>query len=81
MLEASVQDALDEGVFVVAAAGNDGTNDDGDVASPDLCPMLFAWVVSIGMEMYGLVVRGVTTMEGCGQTLSCHAKIRTESQN
>ena len=48
---------------------------------PDLCPMLFAWVVSIGMEMYGLVVRGVTTMEGCGQTLSCHAKIRTESQN
>ena len=34
VLESSVQDALDEGVFVVAAAGNDGTNDDGDVASP-----------------------------------------------
>jgi len=34
VLESSVQDALDQGVFVVAAAGNDGTNDDGDVASP-----------------------------------------------
>ena len=34
MLESSVQEALDQGVFVVAAAGNDGTNDDGDVASP-----------------------------------------------
>lgn len=26
--------AIDQGVFVVAAAGNDGENDDGDVASP-----------------------------------------------
>ena len=34
VLENSVEDALDEGVFVVAAAGNDGTDDDGDVASP-----------------------------------------------
>ena len=34
VLESSVQEALDQGVFVVAAAGNDGTNDDGDVASP-----------------------------------------------
>lgn len=34
VLENSVEDALDEGIFVVAAAGNDGTNDDGDVASP-----------------------------------------------
>ena len=34
VLENSVEDALNEGVFVVAAAGNDGTDDDGDVASP-----------------------------------------------
>ena len=33
-LEDSVQDALDEGVFVIAAAGNDGQDDDGDVSSP-----------------------------------------------
>jgi len=33
-LEQAVQDALDEGVFVIAAAGNDGENDDGDVSSP-----------------------------------------------
>lgn len=33
-LEQAVQDALDEGVFVVAAAGNDGEDDDGDVSSP-----------------------------------------------
>ena len=34
VLENSVEDALDAGVFVIAAAGNDGTDDDGDVASP-----------------------------------------------
>ncbi|MEE9151633.1 MAG: S8 family serine peptidase, partial [Thermoplasmata archaeon] len=28
------EDAIDQGVFVVAAAGNDGENDDGKVASP-----------------------------------------------
>lgn len=33
-LEESVEDALDAGVFVVAAAGNDGADDDGDVESP-----------------------------------------------
>ena len=33
-LEQSVEDALDLGVFVVAAAGNDGEDDDGDVESP-----------------------------------------------
>jgi serine protease AprX len=33
-LEAAVDRALDEGVFVVAAAGNDGEDDDGDVSSP-----------------------------------------------
>ena len=33
-LEEAVQDALDLGVFVVAAAGNDGQDDDGDVSSP-----------------------------------------------
>ncbi|MDP7002582.1 MAG: S8 family serine peptidase [Candidatus Thalassarchaeaceae archaeon] len=34
-LEQSVEDALDNGVFVVAAAGNDGgSEDDGDVESP-----------------------------------------------
>ena len=33
-LEQAVQDALDLGVFVVAAAGNDGQDDDGDVSSP-----------------------------------------------
>ena len=33
-LEESVIDAIDTGVFVVAAAGNDGDNDDGDVESP-----------------------------------------------
>ncbi len=33
-LENAVQDALDQGVFVVAAAGNDGQDDDGDVSSP-----------------------------------------------
>ncbi len=34
VLESAVEDALDQGVFVVAAAGNDGADDDGDVASP-----------------------------------------------
>ena len=81
VLESSVQDALDQGVFVVAAAGNDGTTTMAMLPLPDLCLMLSAWVASIGMEMYGLGVRGATTTEGCGQTLSCHAKIRTESQN
>ncbi|MBO57692.1 MAG: hypothetical protein CMA77_01700 [Euryarchaeota archaeon] len=33
-LENSVNAALSSGVFVVAAAGNDGENDDGDVSSP-----------------------------------------------
>ena len=33
-LEAAVNRAINQGVFVVAAAGNDGANDDGDVASP-----------------------------------------------
>ena len=33
-LEQSVEEALDEGIYVVAAAGNDGENDDGDVESP-----------------------------------------------
>jgi len=33
-LEQSVQSAIDDGVFVVAAAGNDGEDDDGDVESP-----------------------------------------------
>ena len=33
-LEIAVENAIDEGVFVVAAAGNDGENDDGDVSSP-----------------------------------------------
>ncbi|MAZ23954.1 MAG: hypothetical protein CMB22_04005 [Euryarchaeota archaeon] len=33
-LEQSVEDAIQEGVFVVAAAGNDGNDDDGDVESP-----------------------------------------------
>ena len=33
-LEGAVNAAIDEGIFVVAAAGNDGEDDDGDVASP-----------------------------------------------
>ena len=33
-LEQSVEEALDNGVFVVASAGNDGEDDDGDVGSP-----------------------------------------------
>ena len=33
-LEQSVEDALDLGIFIVAAAGNDGEDDDGDVESP-----------------------------------------------
>ncbi|MFL2958404.1 MAG: S8 family peptidase [Candidatus Thalassarchaeaceae archaeon] len=33
-LEQSVDQALDQGVYIVAAAGNDGENDDGDVESP-----------------------------------------------
>tara|TARA_Y100000588_G_scaffold248554_1_gene263044 strand:- start:5146 stop:6303 length:1158 start_codon:yes stop_codon:yes gene_type:complete len=33
-LEQSVEDAMDSGVFVVASAGNDGEDDDGDVGSP-----------------------------------------------
>ena len=33
-VESSVDDAYDAGIVVVAAAGNDGENDDGDVASP-----------------------------------------------
>jgi serine protease AprX len=31
---AACEDAIDQGVYVVAAAGNDGENDDGDVSSP-----------------------------------------------
>ncbi|MDP6907201.1 MAG: S8 family serine peptidase [Candidatus Thalassarchaeaceae archaeon] len=33
-LENAVNNAIDQGIFVVAAAGNDGENDDGDVSSP-----------------------------------------------
>ncbi len=33
-LEAAVDRAIDQGIFVVAAAGNDGSDDDGDVSSP-----------------------------------------------
>lgn len=33
-LEQSVDEALDRGVFVIASAGNDGEDDDGDVGSP-----------------------------------------------
>ncbi|MBF92360.1 MAG: hypothetical protein CMB78_01085 [Euryarchaeota archaeon] len=33
-LEQSVEDAMDNGVFVIASAGNDGQDDDGDVGSP-----------------------------------------------
>ncbi len=33
-LEQSVENAMDSGVFIVAAAGNDGEDDDGDVESP-----------------------------------------------
>ncbi len=33
-LERAVNDAIDAGVYVVAAAGNDGEDDDGDVESP-----------------------------------------------
>ena len=33
-IEDSVNDATARGIFVIAAAGNDGENDDGDVASP-----------------------------------------------
>jgi serine protease AprX len=33
-LEESVENAIDDGVFVIAAAGNDGEDDDGDVSSP-----------------------------------------------
>ena len=33
-LEQAVNEALDSGVFVVASAGNDGEDDDGDVGSP-----------------------------------------------
>ncbi|HJM19406.1 MAG TPA: S8 family serine peptidase [Candidatus Thalassarchaeaceae archaeon] len=33
-LENSVNEAISSGVYVVAAAGNDGENDDGDVSSP-----------------------------------------------
>ena len=33
-LEQAAEDAIDEGVYVVAAAGNDGEDDDGDVESP-----------------------------------------------
>ena len=33
-LEQSVDEALDSGVFVIASAGNDGEDDDGDVGAP-----------------------------------------------
>ena len=33
-LETAVENAIDQGIFVVAAAGNDGEDDDGDVSSP-----------------------------------------------
>jgi serine protease AprX len=33
-LEQAVDEALDSGVFVIASAGNDGEDDDGDVGSP-----------------------------------------------
>ena len=33
-LEEAVEDAINQGVYVVAAAGNDGEDDDGDVESP-----------------------------------------------
>ncbi len=33
-LEIAVENAIEQGVYVIAAAGNDGENDDGDVSSP-----------------------------------------------
>jgi len=33
-LEVAVENAVNQGVYVIAAAGNDGENDDGDVSSP-----------------------------------------------
>ncbi len=33
-LEEAVEDAINQGVYIVAAAGNDGEDDDGDVESP-----------------------------------------------
>ena len=33
-LEQAVEDAMDAGVYIIAAAGNDGSDDDGDVESP-----------------------------------------------
>ena len=33
-LEIAVENAIDSGVYVIAAAGNDGEDDDGDVSSP-----------------------------------------------
>ena len=35
-VEEAVDNAYDAGIVVIAAAGNDGTNDDGDVASPGI---------------------------------------------
>ncbi len=41
-VEAAAENATAQGVFVVAAAGNDGQNDDGDVAIPAVAPLAIA---------------------------------------
>lgn len=63
-LEQAVQDALDQGVFVVAAAGNDGENDDGDVSSPGSVEDV---ICVGGVTRLGKVWRGSSEGDNNGQ--------------
>ena len=65
-LENAVNAALDAGVFVVAAAGNDGTDDDGDVASPGSVEDV---ICVGGVDYYGNIWEGSSEGDNNGRIL------------
>jgi serine protease AprX len=65
-LENSVDNALSQGVFVVAAAGNDGENDDGDVASPGSVEDV---ICVGGIDRNGMIWSGSSSGDNNGRIL------------
>jgi len=65
-LENSVDNALSQGVFVVAAAGNDGEDDDGDVASPGSVEDV---ICVGGIDRTGMIWSGSSSGDNNGRIL------------